>query len=135
MGKLKIQLNDSQNLRDLLQEIYRISDEQIIQAQNEINKLSNATQLKDEPMDARSKYSKAINDYLGIKDKAISKKLDVAKIMSDVLHYNGNVQQALDEGANIKNMDFNFDDIKKMVDESYSDNGKEKTKTIQLDKK
>lgn len=133
MGKLKIQLNDSQNLRDLLQEIYRISDEQIIQAQNEINKLSNATQLKDEPMDARSKYSKAINDYLGIKDKAISKKLDVAKIMSDVLHYNGNVQQALDEGANIKNMDFNFDDIKKMVDESYSDNGKEKTKTIQLD--
>jgi hypothetical protein len=133
MGKLKIQLNDSQNLRDLLQEIYRISDEQIIQAQNEINKLSNATQLKDEPMDARSKYSKAINDYLGIKDKAISKKLDVAKIMSDVLHYNGNVQQALDEGANIKNMDFNFDDIKKMVDESYSD--KEKTKTIQLDKK
>jgi hypothetical protein len=133
MGKLKIQLNDSQNLRDLLQEIYRISDEQIIQAQNEINKLSNATQLKDEPMDARSKYSKAINDYLGIKDKAISKKLDVAKIMSDVLHYNGNVQQALDEGANIKNMDFNFDDIKKMVDESYSD--KEKIKTIQLDKK
>lgn len=133
MGKLKIQLNDSQNLRDLLQEIYRISDEQIIQAQNEINKLSNATQLKDEPMDARSKYSKAINDYLGIKDTAISKKLDVAKIMSDVLHYNGNVQQALDEGANIKNMDFNFDDIKKMVDESYSDNGKEKTKTIQLD--
>ena len=133
MGKLKLQLNDSQNLRDLLQEIYRISDEQIIQAQNEINKLSNATQLKDEPMDARSKYSKAINDYLGIKDKAISKKLDVAKIMSDVLHYNGNVQQALDEGANIKNMDFNFDDIKKMVDESYSD--KEKTKTIQLDKK
>lgn len=133
MGKLKIQLNDSQNLRDLLQEIYRISDEQIIQAQNEINKLSNATQLKDEPMDARSKYSKAINDYLGIKDKAISKKLDVAKIMSDVLHYNGNVQQALDEGANIKNMDFNFDDIRKMVDESYSD--KEKIKTIQLDKK
>lgn len=133
MGKLKLQLNDSQNLRDLLQEIYRISDEQIIQAQNEINKLSNATQLKDEPMEARSKYSKAINDYLGIKDKAISKKLDVAKIMSDVLHYNGNVQQALDEGTNIKNMDFNFDDIKKMVDESYSD--KEKTKIIQLDKK
>jgi len=131
MGKLKIELNDSQNLRDLLQEIYRISDEQIIQAQNEINKLSNATQLKDEPMEARSKYSKAINDYLGIKDKAISKKLDVAKIMSDILHYNGNVQQAFDEGDNIKNMDFNFDDIKKMVDESYS--SEEKTKTIQLD--
>ena len=131
MGKLKIELNDSQNLRDLLQEIYRISDEQIIQAQNEINKMASATQLQNEAMDAKAKYGKIINDYLGIKDKAISKKLDVAKIMSDILHYNGNVQQAFDEGDNIKNMDFNFDDIKKMVDESYS--SEEKTKTIQLD--
>jgi hypothetical protein len=133
MGKLKLQLNSSQDLQDLLQETYRLADEQIIQAQNEINKMASATQLQNEAMDAKAKYGKIINDYLGIKDKAISKKLDIAKIMSDVLHYNGNVQQALDEGANIKNMDFNFDDIKKMVDESYSD--KEKTKTIQLDKK
>jgi hypothetical protein len=133
MGKLKLQLNSSQDLQDLLQETYKLADEQIIQAQNEINKMASATQLQNEAMDAKAKYGKIINDYLGIKDKAISKKLDIAKIMSDVLHYNGNVQQALDEGANIKNMDFNFDDIKKMVDESYSD--KEKTKTIQLDKK
>lgn len=133
MGKLKLQLNNTQNLRDLLQSAYNLADEQIIQAQNEINKMASATQLQNEAMDAKAKYGKIINDYLGIKDKAISKKLDIAKIMSDVLHYNGNVQQALDEGANIKNMDFNFDDIKKMVDESYSD--KEKTKTIQLDKK
>jgi hypothetical protein len=133
MGKLKLQLNSSQDLQDLLQETYKLAYEQIIQAQNEINKMASATQLQNEAMDAKAKYGKIINDYLGIKDKAISKKLDIAKIMSDVLHYNGNVQQALDEGANIKNMDFNFDDIKKMVDESYSD--KEKTKTIQLDKK
>ena len=117
MGKLKLQLNSSQDLQDLLQETYRLADEQIIQAQNEINKMASATQLQNEAMDAKAKYGKIINDYLGIKDKAISKKLDIAKIMSDVLHYNGNVQQALDEGANIKNMDFNFDDIKKMVDE------------------
>ena len=132
MGKFKLELNDAQNLRDLLQNTYNLAEEQIVQAQNEINRLSNASRLQDEPMEARTKYAKAINDYLGIKDKAISKKLDIAKIMSDVLHYNGNVQQALDEGANIKNMDFNFDDIKKMVDESYQD--KEKTKTIELTK-
>lgn len=133
MARFKLELNNTQNLRDLLQSAYNLADEQIIQAQNEINKMASATQLQNEAMDAKAKYGKIINDYLGIKDKAISKKLDIAKIMSDVLHYNGNVQQALDEGANIKNMDFNFDDIKKMVDESYSD--KEKTKTIQLDKK
>lgn len=133
MGKLKIELNDIQNIRDLLQETYRLADEQIVQAQNEINKLSVSTQLENEAMDAKSKYAKAINDYLGMKDKAISKKLDIAKILTDIYHHNGDVKTAFDEGENIKNMDFNFDDIKKMIDDSYTE--KEKTKTIELNKK
>ena len=133
MAKFKIELNNVDNLKDLLQATYNLADEQIIQAQNEINKLSNATQLKDEPMEARAKYSKAVNDYLGIKDKAISKKLDIAKIMSDIIHYNGNVQQAFDEGSSMNGMDFNFDDIKKMVDNHYQE-ASEKTKTIELNK-
>lgn len=133
MGKLKIELNDIQNIRDLLQETYRLADEQIVQAQNEINKLSVSTQLENEAMDAKSKYAKAINDYLGMKDKAISKKLDIAKILTDIYHHNGDVKTAFSEGENIKNMDFNFDDIKKMIDDSYVD--KEKTKTIELNKK
>ena len=133
MGKLKIELNDIQNIRDLLQETYRLADEQIVQAQNEINKLSVSTQLENEAMDAKSKYAKAINDYLGMKDKAISKKLDIAKILADVCNHNGDVKSALENGTNIKDMDFNFDDIKKMIDDSYTE--KEKTKTIELNKK
>ena len=133
MGKLKIELNDIQNIRDLLQETYRLADEQIVQAQNEINKLSVSTQLEQEAMDAKSKYAKAINDYLGMKDKAISKKLDIAKILTDIYNHNGNVQEALETGTNTKDMDFNFDDIKKMIDESYEEKGK--TKTIELNKK
>jgi hypothetical protein len=132
MGKLKIELNDIQNIRDLLQETYRLADEQIVQAQNEINKLSVSTQLEQEPMDAKSKYAKAINDYLGMKDKAISKKLDIAKILTDVYHHNGDVKGAIENGENIKNMDFNFDDIKKMIDNNMQE---EKTKTIELNKK
>ena len=81
---------------------------------------------------AKAKYAKAINDYLGIKDKAISKKLDIAKILSDICNHNGDVKDAFENGS-IKDMDFNFDDIKKMVDESYEN--KEKTKTIELNKK
>jgi len=130
--KLKIQLNDIQNLRDLLQEAYNLASEQIIQAQNEINKLSTATMLSDETIEGKSKYAKAINDYLGMKDKAISKKLDISKILADVLNHNGDVKSALEDGTNIKNMDFNFDDIKKMVDESYR--SEEKNKTIELTK-
>jgi hypothetical protein len=133
MGKLKIELNDIQNIRDLLQETYRLADEQIIQSQNEINKLSNATNLQDEAMDSKAKYAKAINDYLGLKDKAIAKKLDIAKLLTDIYHHNGDVKSALENGDAAKNMSFDFDDIRKIVDDSL--NEQEKTKKIQLNKK
>jgi hypothetical protein len=133
MARYKVELNNADNLRDLLQTAYNLANEQIIQAQNEINKMANATVLQDESIEGKAKYGKIINDYLGIKDKAISKKLDIAKIMSDVLKFNGDVNGALENDSNAKAMDFNFDDIKKMVDESYQE--KEKTKTIELNKK
>ena len=133
MGKLKIEINDIQNIRDLLQNAYNLADEQIIQAQNEINKMANATQLQEESIDGKAKYGKIINDYLGVKDKAISKKIDIAKILTDIHNHNGDVKEALENGAQSKGMDFNFDDIKKMIDESYEEKGK--TKTIELNKK
>jgi hypothetical protein len=133
MGKLKIELNDTQNIRDLLQEAYKLADEQIVQSQNEINKLSSATNLHEEAMDAKAKYAKSINDYLSIKDKAIAKKLDIAKLLSDILNHNGDVKSAIDNGSAMKNMSINFDDIRKIVDDSL--NEQEKTKTIQLNKK
>ncbi len=132
MAKFKIEINDVQNIRDLLQNAYNLADEQIVQTQNEINKMANATQLQDESIDGKAKYGKIINDYLGIKDKAISKKLDIAKILSDIYHHNGDVKGAIENGENIKNMDFNFDDIKKMIDNNMQE---EKTKTIELNKK
>lgn len=133
MGKLKIELNDIQNIRDLLQEAYKLADEQIVQSQNEINKLASATNLHEEAMDSKAKYAKSINDYLSIKDKAISKKLDIAKLLSDILNHNGDVRSAIDNGSAMKNMSIDFDDIRKIVDDSL--NEQEKTKTIQLNKK
>ena len=62
MAKFKIKINDINNVRDLLQECYELADSQIIQAQNEINKLANSTRLQDEIMESKSKYAKAIND-------------------------------------------------------------------------
>jgi hypothetical protein len=73
MAKFKIELNDSQNVRDVLQQAYDLSDAQITQAQNEINKMANATRLQDEVMESKAKYGKIVNDYLSIIDKAISK--------------------------------------------------------------
>ena len=86
MGKLKIELNDTQNIRDLLQEAYRLADEQIVQAQNEINKLSVATQLQEEPMDARSKYAKAINDEENRIHYSLAMDTKNAKIITSVFN-------------------------------------------------
>ena len=83
-------------------------------------------------MDARAKYAKAINDYLAIKDKAIAKKIDIAKVLSEVYKHNGDVGGALSDDS-MKNVSFDFKDIRKMVDESMAE--KEKTKTIELKKK
>ena len=129
----KVELNNPNNIRDLLQNAYKLADGQIIQAQNEINKMSSATDLTNETMDGKSKYGKIINDYLGMKDKAIAKKLDIAKILTEIYHHNGNLKDALG-GNGSSNTSINFDDIKKMVDDSLLTQEKEEVKTINLKK-
>ena len=119
--RLKIEVNDLKGVRDLLQEAYDISNEQIVQSQNEINKLSNSSTLSEEPMEAKAKYAKAINDYLSIKDKAIAKKIEIAKIMSEICKHNGDLNGQLSNGAAPS---FDFSEIKKMVDESMGDKKK-----------
>ena len=91
MAKLKIEINDPSVIRNLLQEAYMLAEEQVTQAQNEINKLANATKLQEEVMDSKAKYAKAINDYLSIKDKAISKKIEIAKLLNEIIEHGGNL--------------------------------------------
>lgn len=131
MAKYKVQINNVNNIRDLLQETYMLADAQIVQAQNEINKLSNSTTLQDEIMDAKGKYAKAINDYLGIKDKAITKKLDIAKLLTEIMKHNGDVNSTLNDEQSTKNMSFDFSKIRQIVNESNDNN---KTETIKIKK-
>ncbi len=131
MAKFKIELNNASNIRDLLQETYKLADQQLVQAQDEMNKLANATRLQDEVMDSKQKYSKAMNDYLTIKDKAIRTKLDIAKLMTEIMNHNGNVKEAIEQGG-VSNATFDLKKIKQMVNDSYQE--PEKTKTIELKK-
>ena len=133
MAKFKIKINDVDNIRDLLQETYRLADEQIIQSQNEINKLANSTRLQDEIMDAKGKYAKAINDYLSMKDKAISKKIEIAKLLTEIYKHNGNIGDALNDTASTKGMSFDFSKIREIVNKEES-NTKNK-EIIELNKK
>lgn len=96
--KYKLKLNSAEKIEDLLQELYEESDKNIVEIQNEMNKLSNSVQLNDEIVDAKAKYAKAMNDYISNKDKAIGRKLEIAKLMSEILKYNGNIKKAVTEG-------------------------------------
>lgn len=130
-NKIKIKLHDPNNLREVLQESYDQASSQIIQAQQEIAKLDSSTNLAECCMDEKQKYAKAINDLLAIKDKAISKKLDVAKQMADVLMKNGNVNDPLNSAQN-KPASFDFSKIREMLDNETTNTNK--TETIELKK-
>ena len=133
MAKFKIELNNAQNIQDLLQQAYNHADGQIIQAQNEINKLANATQLQNEVMESKSKYAKSINDYLNLIDKSVSRKVEIAKLMTEILHHSGNVGGALADSQNVVKQPLDLSKIKEMVKSMHEEN--EKTKTIELNKK
>ena len=101
-GKLakryKLKLNSVEKSEELLQELYEEADKNIVEIQNEMNKLANSVELNNEIVDAKAKYAKAMNDFITNKDKAIGRKLDIAKLMSEILKFNGNVKLAVTEG-------------------------------------
>lgn len=94
----KVVLDSKDNVTELLQEIYDEACKNIEEAQREINKITMSTTLNTEIIDGKAKYAKAINDFITTKDKAISRKFEIAKLMTEVLKYNSNTQQMYNEG-------------------------------------
>ena len=127
----KIELNSSDNLRDLLQQIYDLADSQIVQIQSEIEKLKNSTDLTQESMDGKARYAKAINDYLTIKDKTVSKKIEVARLLNDVMVHNGDVKKTMEDTSSQK---WDVNAMRNMIDEVYENKNNVTTKTINLKK-
>lgn len=96
--RYKLKLNSIEKIEELLQELYDEADKNIVEIQNEMNKLSSSVQLSEEIVDAKAKYAKAMNDYISNKDKAIGRKLDIAKLMSEIIKYNGDIKLTVAEG-------------------------------------
>ncbi len=134
MAKYKVIINSLDNIRDLLQETYTLADTQIVQAQNEINKLSNSTKLQDEIMESKAKYAKAINDYLSMKDKAISKKIEIAKLLTEIYKHGGSLEDTIKDDKATKGMSFDFSKIRDIVNNGGFDNSN-KSETIELKKR
>ena len=132
LNNFKVELNSADNLRDLVQNVIDLADSQIKQAQGEIEKLKKSTDLTQEAMDGKSKYAKAVNDYLSLIDKATAKKIDIAKLLNEVMAHNGDIKAAMEE---TQKQGFNINALQSMIDETMLKKEKSnETKTIILKK-
>lgn len=112
--RFKLKLNSASKIEELLQELYNESCKNIEEIQIQMNKLQNSVALNDEIMEAKTKYAKAMNDFITNKDKAIGRKLEIAKLMSEIMKYNGDVNKAFNEG---NAGSFDIDALKEMFEE------------------
>ena len=70
-----VKINSVEKIEQLLQEIYDQSVKQYNEIQNEMNKLSNSCNLADVTIEEKTKYSKAIHDLFGDKEKVLKMKI------------------------------------------------------------
>ena len=97
LKRYKLKLNSAEKIEELLQELYNETCKNIEAIQNEMNKLSSSINLNNEIVDSKAKYAKAMNDFITNKDKAIGRKIEIAKLMSEILKFNGNVSKTFEE--------------------------------------
>lgn len=94
--KYVVKLNSLDKIETLLQETYNLACQQHTQIQAEINKIVNSTTLKNIDIDGKEKYAKAINNYMALQQKSISQKMDIAKLMTEVVKHNGDVKKGIE---------------------------------------
>lgn len=99
--RYNVKLNSIEKIEELLQEIYESASRQLNEIQNEMNKLMNSSNLgkDDTSMDEKAKYSKAIHDFVGDKDRAIKLKFDIAKFMGEIVKHNGDLNDMANDPA------------------------------------
>ena len=121
--RYKLRLNSLDKIEELLQELYNEADKNIVEIQNQMNKLSNSVALNDEIMDSKTKYAKAMNDFITNKDKAIGRKLDIAKLMTEIHKFNGDVRKMVDNEESVGN----WEDLKDVVESTTNDSNYQET--------
>lgn len=119
MANFRIRLNSVDKTEALLQEIYDDACRQMNLCQDKINELTESTKLADEPLEAKTKYSKAIHDLVTDKDKSIGRKLDVAKLMAEILKFNNNTEKMITESEVDSKLDLSAE-MKKIREQTFT---------------
>ena len=115
--RYKVKLNSIEKIEELLQEIYNEACRQLNQIQSEMDKLTNSIVLGSESitMEDKTKYAKAIHDYVGDKDKAIKSKFEIAKFMGEIVKHHGDINGALNDPNFNKNTRLNIQSLKNVA--------------------
>lgn len=124
--RFNVKLKNIEKVEELLQEVYILATNQINQIQEEITIIKNSIPLKDSDIDTKEKYGKTINNYLLTLQKAIDKKFEIAKFMGEVIKYNGNISDALNDASFAKTSKLELDKIRQTVKEINDNNNPEK---------
>lgn len=126
-----VRLNSIDKIEQLLQEIYNQSCQELNEVQNEINKLGNSTDLTDATIEEKTKYAKAMNDFVNTKLKTIQLKKDVATFMSELIKHNSNLSDTLNDPLVGKKVTYDITAWKNIANES-KDEKKSETEVYDL---
>lgn len=116
-----VKLNSLEKVEQLLQEIYDQAVKHLNEIQNEMNKLSNSTNLAEITLEEKTKYFKAVHDLIGDKNKAIGMKFDIAKFMGELLKHHGDIDKTLDDPTVGKNTKLDINALKQQINQIVSD--------------
>ena len=112
--KYSIKLNNVDKIEQLLQETYDLACQQHNSIQNEINKIMNTTVVNDLDIDGKEKYGKIMKEYFTLQQKAIAIKMDIAKLMSEIVKNKGSVKDAL-ESETMKSSSLDIAALRKLA--------------------
>ena len=112
-----VKINSVEKIEQLLQEIYDQYVKQYNEIQNEMNKLSNSCNLADVTIEEKTKYSKAIHDLFGDKEKVLKMKFEVSKLMSEFVKHGGSVEDTLNDSNVVKGSKLDINAWKQQINE------------------
>lgn len=121
--KYKVKLNSIEKIEELLQEIYDQAVRHLNEIQMEMNKLQNSINLGQEgiSIEDKTKYAKAIHDFMGDKERALKAKFEIAKFMGELAKHGGDLGETLNDQGFVKKTSLDLKALKSSI--SNDDNG------------
>lgn len=118
--KTEVKVNNTSSLEELMQETYNDACLQIMDAQRAINELTTGTNPED--VGDTTKVFKEKAGLFKIKDSAIRIKLELAKLQSDIIKNNGDLEATLLEKNNASASLDEFKSIREIIKKNAIDN-------------